>query len=193
MIGWMEEYKTRLFAFKTATKISDYVESYTDAELMDDAGEANNYYEAYDKRFYVRLSLKLRENRGSILRVNHNCLLYIDELWTTISRYFLLPPLPILLEKIRDGCIEITWIVPVTIALTINLKATSQGSVEFYQQKNIMRIVMDDKVVYNEDKEEDKAVYEEDKESDIPRAIVEVHCLALINGKGLSNRYMTFY
>ncbi len=102
MIGWIEEYKTRLFAFKTATKIADYV---TDAELMDDACEANNYCEVYDKRFYVKLSIKLRKKENSILRVDQECLSHIDELWTTISSYFLLPSLPILLEKIRDGCI----------------------------------------------------------------------------------------
>ncbi len=105
MIGWMGEYKTRLSAFKTATKIADYVKGYTDAELMADTDEAINDYEVYDTKLFVKLSLKLRKNKDSILRVDHNCLLHIDELWTTISSYFILPSLPTVLEKIRDGCI----------------------------------------------------------------------------------------
>ena len=163
MIGWMEEYKTRLSAFKTATKIADYVKGYADAELMADTDEAINDYEVYDKKFFVELSFKLRKNRGSILRVDQNCLLYIDELWTTISSYFLLPSLPTLLEKIRKGCIEITWIVPVTIASIIILMAKSPGCTKFCRQRNIMRIVVGDKAVYNEDKAVYDAVYDNDK------------------------------
>ncbi len=128
MIGWMEEYKTKLSAFKTATKI---VKGYTDADLMADTDEAINDYEVYDKKFFVKLSLKLRKNKDIILRVDQNCLLYIDELWTAISRYFLLISLPNLLEKIRKGCIEITWIVPAAIASIINLMAKSPGCTEF--------------------------------------------------------------
>ncbi len=173
MIGWMEEYKTKLSAFKTATKIADYVKGYTDAELMADTDEAINDYKVYDKKFFVELSLKLRKNRDSILRVYQNCLLYIDELWTTISSYFLLPSLPTLLEKICNGCIEITWIVPVTIASIIILMAKSPGCTKFCRQRNIMRIVVGDKAVYNEDKAVYDAVYDNDKADkalDIPIA-----------------------
>ncbi len=116
---------------------------------MDDTNE-EDYQKLYDMKFYRKLSLKLRKSRSSILKVNENCLSYIDELWTSVSDHFLLPPLPILLEKIRNGCIEVTWIVPVTIALTINLKATSQGSMEFYRQKNIVQIMMNDKTVFDD-------------------------------------------
>ncbi len=173
MIGWLEEYKTRLSAFKTATKIADYVKGYTDADLMADTDETINDYEVYDKRFFIKLSLKLRKNEDSILRVNQECLSHIDELWTTISSYFILPSLPTLLEKICDGCIEITWIVPIAIASIINLKVTSPGCTKFCQQRNIMRIVVGDNAVYNEDKAVYDAVYDNDKADkafDIPIA-----------------------
>ncbi len=151
MIGWMEEYKTRFTAFKVTTKIADYINDCTDDELIDNAGETfDDYQKLYDIKFYCTLSLKLK-SKSSILRVDENRLSYIDELWTSISDHFLLPPLPILLEKIRKGCIEVTWIVPVTIALTINLKATSQRSIEFYRQKNIVQIMMNDIAVFNDD------------------------------------------
>ncbi len=150
MIGWMEEYKTRLTAFKATTKISDYIKDCTDDEFMDDA-DGEDYQKLYDKKFYRKLSLKLRESKSNILKVNENCLSYIDELWTSLSDQFLLPPLPNLLEKIRNGCIEVTWIVPITIARTINMKATSKGSIEFYRQKNIVRIMMNDKTVFDDD------------------------------------------
>ncbi len=44
----MEEYESRLFAFKTTTKIAAYVKSCTDAELMDDA----NNEVLFDNTFY---------------------------------------------------------------------------------------------------------------------------------------------
>ncbi len=148
MIGKMEEYKTRLFAFKAKTKIADYVKYCTDYEV--DAFE--DYKKLNDREFY-QLSIKLWDSKknGSTIKVDENCLSYIDELWTSISNHFLLPPLSVLLEKIHSGCIEITWIIPEIIALTINSKATSPESIEFYQQKNIMHIMMNDKTVFNDD------------------------------------------
>ena len=152
MIGWMEEYKIRLTAFKATTKI--YIadrnrkdNSLMDNSLMDNPDKDNQ--KSYDQRFYSELSVKLRDSKsGSIRKVNENCLSYIDELWTSLSDHFLLPPLPVLLEKICNGCIE--WIVPVIIALTINLKATSQGSMEFYREKNIVHMMVDDKIIFND-------------------------------------------
>ncbi len=57
MTGWMEEYESRLFAFKTTTKIAEYVKSCTDAELMDDA----NNEVLFDKTFYKKLYLSSSE------------------------------------------------------------------------------------------------------------------------------------
>ena len=119
---------------------------------MNNADEAlEDYKKLYDTRFYRKLSLKLRDDRKSIIKVNENSLSYIDELWTSLSDHFLLPPLPVLLEKICSGCIEITWTIPESIARTINLKATSPESIEFYQQKNIIHIMMNDTTVFNDD------------------------------------------
>ncbi len=120
------------------------------------------------------------------MKVKQNYLVYIEELWTAISDYFILPPLPVLLEKIRDGYIEITWIVPITIACTINLKATSYGCTGFCRKRNIIRIMVGDKVVYDED----KAVYDndkdEDKESDIAVADeTKVLTIAIISKQSL--------
>ncbi len=154
MIGWMEEYKSRLTAFKATTKIADYIDikDSTYDELIDHADiPFEDYKKSYDKKFYRRLSFKLRKSKNNIIRVDERCLSYIDELWTSLSDHFLLPPLPIFLEKIREGCIEVTWIVPVAIACTISLKATSQGSIEFYRQKNIVQITMDDTTVFDDD------------------------------------------
>ncbi len=154
MIGWMEEYKSRFTSFKATTKIADFIDikDSTYDELIDRADTLyEDYKKSYNNKFYRRLSFKLRKSKNSIISVNERCLSYIDELWTSLSDHFLLPSLPILLEKIREGCIEVTWIVPVAIACTISLKATSQGSIEFYRQKNIVQITMDDTTVFDDD------------------------------------------
>ncbi len=153
MIGWMEKYKTRLTAFKATTKIADYIDIKDDDELIYGADiPFKDHQKLYDRKFYHELSFKLSQKRkNNIIRVDERCLSYIDELWKSVSDQFLLPPLPIILEKIRNGCIEVTWIVPVTIALTINLKATSHRSIEFYRQKNIVQITMNDRTVFDDD------------------------------------------
>ena len=157
MKGWIEEYKTRLNAFKAATKIAEYIKGCTEEEILNTADEASeDYRKLYDTKFYRKLSMKLdRKKNDTTIKVTENCLSYIDELWTSISDHFLLPPLPVLLEKIHSGCIEITWIIPEIIALIINSKATSAESIEFYRQKNIMHIKMNDTTVFNDDDDVD--------------------------------------
>ncbi len=145
MIRWMEEYKIRLTEFKATIKIADCIKYSTDEELMENAYKTfEDYKKSCDTQFFCRLSLKLRDNS-----IDKNSLSYIDDLWSSLSDHFLLPPLPVLFENIRKGCIEITWIIPERIALAINSKATSPESIEFYQQKNIMHITMNDTTVFN--------------------------------------------
>ena len=144
LIGRMEDYKTRLTAFKATTKIVDYIEDCTKDELL--ADDVVGAKMKYDKEFYQKLSFKLKESKYSILKINEKCLSYIDDLWNDISNQFYLPPLPILLAKICGGCIEITWLVPTFIACIIN--NASQESIAFYQQKNIVRVMINDEVLY---------------------------------------------
>ncbi len=101
MIGWMKEYKTRLTAFKATTKIADYIKDCIDEELMDDADEALDGY--HDKQFYRKLAFILWTKHGNNLKVDENCLSYIDELWTSLSDHFILPRLPMFLEKMVQG------------------------------------------------------------------------------------------
>ena len=97
MIGWMEEYKTRLIAFKATIKIADFIDikESTYDELIDSADKSfEDHQKLYDRKFYHRLSFKLsRKRKNNIIRVNERCLSYIDELWTSLSDHFLLPPL----------------------------------------------------------------------------------------------------
>ena len=145
LLGRMEDHKTKLTAFKTTTKIADYIKECTKDELMVDGISKMKY----DKEFNKELSFKLRDSKDSILKINEKCLSYIDNFWNDISDQFHLPPLPILLAKIRGGCIEVTWFVPASIACIIN--KLSQESNEFYQQHGVVRVMINNEVLYNED------------------------------------------
>ncbi len=175
LIEKMEDYKTRLTAFKATTKIADYIENCTENELMADNVDGISKMK-YDKEFYRALSYKLRESNNSILKINEKCLSHIDDLWNDISAQFYLPPLPTLLEKIRGGSIEVTWLVATSIACIIN--AASQESIAFYQQKDIVRVMINDKVLYydNEDTDPPVQVWLE--------CIVRVHGVTVASDEG---------
>ncbi len=137
----------QLTAFKATTKIADYIKDCTEDELMaDNAGGIK-----YDKEFYQELSFKLKESDSSILKINEKCVTYIDEFWKDLSAQFHLPPLPILLDKIREGCIEVTWLVPASIACIINAESLFKESMranEFYQQHGVVRVMLNNEVIY---------------------------------------------
>ncbi len=81
MIGWMEEYKTRLTAFKATTKVCSYL-------IISRTVQKMNLWEMLMKHLKTIRSCMTSNSdnniKGSILRVNENCLSYIDELWTSI-------------------------------------------------------------------------------------------------------------
>ncbi len=60
--------------------------------------------------------------------------------------------------SLKNSSKILSWIVPVNIACTVIWKATSHGSTELSQQRNIKRIMIGDRVVYDEDQESDSPI-----------------------------------
>ena len=114
LTGWIRDYKSELAGFKAVTRIANYIEACSDDEDIADAEQSIMQNIArYDKRYHRKLSIKLKA------RITEKSLDYIDQFWRSIADYFLLPSLPVLLDTIKEGCVEVTWLVPTVPALQI--------------------------------------------------------------------------
>ena len=90
---------------------------------------------------YVTVKLKSR--------VTEKSLDYIDQFWRSIADHFLLPSLSALLDSIREGCVEVTWLVPTLSALQI--QANIQDSTQFLEKLQVIRVIMEGEILYDEE------------------------------------------
>ena len=149
MKGLLDKYKKELSGYKVMTKIADVIELYKIDEFAD---PSRRLTVAYDPAYLQRLSLKLKT------RVTDKSLEYVDELWISLAEYFLLPSLSVLLENIRSGCIEVSWLIPPLFASQIigNLHENSA----FLETKGIVRVLLDGNCFYDGAQDEEyKQVY----------------------------------
>ena len=142
---WVKEYKAHLAGFKACMTIVNYLsEVESDSSFDESDSEQPTLPKAarYDRRYYRKLSLKLK------VKVTDQSLSYIDDIWTSVSEYLLLPPLSVLLDHICKGSLTLVWLIP-TGLVPQSLKRIRQGS-DFFQQNSIESVTLDDQCVYNE-------------------------------------------
>ena len=140
---WISEYKSELAGFKAITKIADYIKVSNEDE--DSMAEPKDRLKIarYNKQYYRRLSFKLKTP------VTENSLDYIDKLWSSIAEHFFLPSLSVLLDTIKKGCVEVTWLVPTSSALKI--QTNIHNSKEFLQANHMTRVMLDWDLLYDQD------------------------------------------
>ena len=142
--GWIKDYKAKLAGFKATTKIVDYIKMCSDEEEIADAEQSLREDMArYDRQYCRKLAMKLKS------RVTEKCLDYIDQFWQSIADHFFLPSLPVLLDSIQEGCVEVTWLVPTLSA--IQIQANILDSAAFLEESEVMRVILDDEILYDEE------------------------------------------
>ena len=102
-------------------------------------------------RHYQKLTVELRLERD----ISELTLLYAEKLWKALMKEFHLPPLTAVMDKIVEGSLSITWLILPHIVEKI--RATYFKSVEFFQQRNIIRIVL-----YSDDRDFGLLLYDDE-------------------------------
>lgn len=139
----IDEYKAEVAGFKATAKIINFIKACSSEEDIADPEESIRMNIArYDKRYCRRLTFKLNT------RVTEKCLSFIDQFWMFIANHFIIPSLSVLLDSIRDGCVEVTWCVPTESAIKIQTGIT--GSTEFLRKFEVTRVMMDGVIIYDE-------------------------------------------
>ena len=138
---WIRDYELELTRFNTTSKITDYI-SKNEEETAEEEESLQQGLARYDKRYCKKLMVKLKERI-----IKDSCLDYIDQLWRSIAKYYFLPSPSALLDSIHKGC-KVTWYVPTPSALQI--QASIPDSAEFLQQQEIMQVLLDNEILYDE-------------------------------------------
>ena len=128
----LDEYEQELAGYFLVTKMKDYlnaeIEQSEDSEL--------------DPNFLDELSLEVKAN------VTEKSLAYVTELWKSLLRVVRLPAASVLLHKVKEGCIEMTWLLP--CHLTKYATRRLEESTDYFRQKKILRVTIAGRCVYEE-------------------------------------------
>ena len=141
---WMDKYRKQLSNYKAATSVANAIKLYSsDIEEFEEGDRSCLPASAYDPAYLRRLTVKLKS------RVTGKNLEYIDNLWVSMAEFFLLPSLSALLENIRKGCLEVSWLIPPHFVFQIigNL----QENAVFLKSREIIKVLVDGDCVYDEE------------------------------------------
>ena len=143
MEDWIKKYKADLAGFKACKTILKYLsEVESDFDESDSERPAQPKAAKYDKRYYRKLSLKLK------VKVTDASLSYIDDIWKSVSEYLLLPPLSALLDHICMGSITVVWLIPTGLVPRILKRIHQTG--HFFHHHSITSLVLDGQCIYDE-------------------------------------------
>ena len=135
MNEWIQNYKKDLKAYISTTQIEDYIDFEIKNPMCTEPRPAKS-----DLRYYCPVEWKTPY-------IDHT-LQYLAEVWEMFSTYYLLPDSPptTLLDRVRRGCVSITWLVP-THMIPQLIKGV-ESSTDFFQEHKISKVTVDSKCVY---------------------------------------------
>jgi len=145
MRKWVKEYKADLVGYMACTQLVNYIHI-VEPDISFDESDTEQptipKQAKRDHRYYRELSVQLK------VKMTKKSLSYIDDIWSSVSQFFLLPPLSALLDRICEGSITVVWLVP-TCTVPQFLKRIHQAR-NFFQQHSIASFVLDGHCLYDE-------------------------------------------
>ena len=136
LMEWIQDYKLDLNGFRMATKMVHYMNA-TDEVNQEKNYDRNSYQEKLTAKYKFHF-----KNRS---------LDYVDEFWQSLRSEFLLPPCSVILEHVKKGCMEITWLVPTVIANRIRDHPNELSRVA--KQQKIIEVLTEDATLYRVENE----------------------------------------
>ena len=143
----IKQYKGDLSGFLVATKLIEYIKlHHLSSEEMEEE-EEDVPLPKFTKKQYrsLKVVLNLRARKISELSLN-----YVHKLWEKLADEFDLPSLTAVIKRIVDGSLVITWLVPHHMVEKIMLRSKTTSSVKFYREHQIILLVVDDIIMYDE-------------------------------------------
>ena len=142
-LSLMESYKMDLSSFYTTTDIVDYIALCQDDEKVVDpdvplAANPAKYNGEYFQKLTVRLDRP----------VTNETLQYIADIWRAIAKFFLLPSLTALLDRIVEGSLVISWFIPHIFAMQIRVNSSGDEAEAFFRAHQITEVKLNGDCLY---------------------------------------------
>lgn len=141
-LGLVSEYKQCLSGFFATTRLVDFI-FHTNFDDSHTSGVNELPLISYTNRVYHTLTTKLETGRSlSLLSLE-----YVQDLWNSFAEEFKIPSLTAVIEKILEGCLEITWQISHFEAEIISTSAYK--STAFFHRHRIVYLSISGRVIYD--------------------------------------------
>ena len=91
-------------------------------------------------KLFKELSFKVETN------VADQTLRYVKDLWRSLQKQFRLPRPAMILHRIAEGCICITWLIPTNLVTHVTRMA--QETADMFAEKQIQRVMLEEQCIY---------------------------------------------
>ena len=137
MKAWIKKYKKDLKAYTIVASIEDYIES-----DLDTCTDQSQDRAKHDLRYNCQVEWKTDF-------VDHS-LQHLTNVWEIFSDNYLLPDSPptALLDRVRKGCVSVTWLVPSYLIPTLVTRV--KIDTDFFQKFHILKVTVRGETVYEE-------------------------------------------
>ena len=140
MTGWIQNYRKDVQSYLLLAKVEDFFEPECDNCMEPSPAKKAKH----DSRYCCPMEWKVD-------LVEHCRLHYLADVWKAFSGHCLVPNSPptALLDRIRKGCVSITWLVP--SHLIPQLKKKVKVNAHFFQKHRILKVTVGGQCIYEEE------------------------------------------
>ena len=140
----MQNYQKDLTGYVLALKIETYLDanehSTTTSDSEDSANEIVTLPPQQKRELFKKLTAKVSAN------VTDHSLAFVNNLWRSLANQFALPRPAMMLHKVAEGCIGITWLIPANLVKHVTRMA--QKTSNMFAEKHILRLTLDKQCIY---------------------------------------------
>ena len=171
MTSKVDEYEQELAGYDLVTKIGDYLNAEVERseqlrqdpnlpdELVDQVKTTvtEKVLKFFSELWHLLVYREWSKSDPKLLdglsikveaRVTEKTLKYVNELWDSLAYQVQLPITALLFDKIAEGCLEITWLLPFHLIHFTTRQL--QESTDYFREQKILRVTIAGRCIYEE-------------------------------------------
>ena len=137
--GMMGQYQEALTGYILTLRIQTYLDATKHPMVMSDSdNEVVPLQQDYE--LFRKLTAKCEVN------ITNHTLSYVIDLWQSLAKQFALPQPAMILHDIAEGCIGITWLIPINLVKHVTRMA--RETTNTFAEENVLRMMLEEQCIY---------------------------------------------
>ena len=145
--GMMEQYQHDLTGYILTLRIQTYLDATKHPIAMSDSDNLADEVVSLQQNheLFKKLTAKCEVN------ITNHTLSYVIDLWRSLAKQFALPQPAMILHDIAEGCIGITWLIPVNLVKYVT--RMTRETANMFAEENVLRVTLGELCIYPMDAE----------------------------------------